>query len=149
MAMARALRSGRVRRPSAEGVPLAVSIALATLMVWLARGPFDAPAARVEAVPLSALELIAPSGTLATFPRSFSWSESPNVDVYEITVANAEERRTLFRQRGNVPGLQLTIDAGSEPPPGEYVWEVLAFRRGVPCARGVGRFVVRPPAGSP
>ena len=118
-------------------------------MVWLARGPFDAPPAHGGVVSLLPLELRAPVGTLTAFPRSFSWGESPGTDLYEISVANEADRRTLFRQRGDVAGLQLTFDPGAEPPPGAYVWEVTAYRRGVPLARGVARFVVGPEAALP
>ena len=130
-------------------VPLAVATGLAALMLWLARGPFGAPAP-AGTVALGALTLLEPEGELARFPRRFAWEPLPGADGYEITVANEGERRTLFRQRGATPVLTVAVEAAAEPPPGPYVWEVLALRHSLPVARGVGRFTVRPdPAPSP
>ncbi|MFN8179871.1 MAG: hypothetical protein U0167_18210 [bacterium] len=122
--------------------PLIAAALIGAAMVWLAHGPFDAPAA--ERVPLIEMRVVQPSGVVSAFPRRFAWRACPGAELYEITVANETERRTLFRQRGPVPGLDLTIAPGAEPPPGRYVWEVLALRHGLPLGRGVGNFVVRP-----
>jgi hypothetical protein len=122
--------------------PLIAAALIGAVMVWLARGPFDAPA--VERVPMLTIDIDQPSGLLSAFPRRFAWRECPGTELYEVTVANETERRTLFRQRGAVPGLELTIAEGSEPPAGRYVWEVLALGHGLPLGRGVGHFVVQP-----
>jgi len=123
--------------------PLIVAAALGAAMVWLARGPFDAPA-KTERVAVPNIVIELPKGVVGSFPRRFSWHPVNGAEYYEITVANESERRTLFRQRGNVAGLDLTIAKEAEPPPGSYLWEVLAVKGGVPVGRGVGRFVVQP-----
>jgi hypothetical protein len=122
--------------------PLLVALLIGAAMVWLARGPFDAPA--MESIPLATIRTLEPKGDVAAFPRRFSWQACPGADLYEISVGNEATRQMLFRQRGPLPGLDLSIAAGAEPPPGRYVWEVLAFRRDVPTGRGVGAFEVRP-----
>jgi hypothetical protein len=117
-------------------------------MAALARGPFDAPRAGGTAG-LPPLALRSPAGELSSFPRTFAWIPAPDADLYEITVVSAADGRALFRQRGDTAHLELTFDPGAEPPPGAYVWEVRAYRRGVPCARGTMRFEVRPTPAAP
>ncbi len=121
-------------------VPLATAVALAAAMLWLASGPFDTPPPPPGPAPI---ELTEPRGPVPAFPTRFAWKPVPGADLYEITVTHEDTATPLFRQRGPVAGLDLTIDGGSEPPPGRYAWEVLAAREGVLLARGTAHFHVR------
>jgi len=109
-------------------------------MIWLAgaiEGGTSHPAG-------TTLELLSPHGELDRFPRRFAWSPIEGADLYEIFVASVdEEARPLFRQRGPSCELELAVDDGAEPPPGEYAWEVLALRAGRTLARAAGTFAVR------
>jgi hypothetical protein len=121
-------------------LPLVAAALLAAWMLWLARGPFD-PVPEGDRT-LAPMRLTEPLGPQPAFPRRFAWEEVPGTALYEISVANAETGATLFRQRGRVAGLDLSIDPASMPPPGNYVWQVEAFRGSHANARGVGRFTV-------
>jgi hypothetical protein len=117
-------------------MPVGVAAGLGLLMVWLAGAPL-APGAP------ALMALFAPHGELAEFPSRFSWSEVSGANLYEIFVAPADvEAEPLFRQRGPSPILDLAFEDGAEPPPGDYVWEVLALRDGRPIARGAASFTV-------
>lgn len=119
--------------------PLATAAALAAAMLWLASGPFDTPPPPPGPAPI---ELTEPRGPVPTFPTRFAWPPVPGATLYEVTVTNEDTATPLFRQRGPVAGLDLAFDVGSEPPPGRYVWEVLAARGDTLAARGTARFEV-------
>jgi hypothetical protein len=122
-----------------------VAALVGAAMLWLAGGPFDGPPPG-EGRSVEALELLAPRGEVAAFPRRFEWRPLPAAALYEITVVNEETGAAIFRQRGPTARLDLDVEPGSEPPPGAYVWEVIAIRDGQPLARGGGRFRVAEPA---
>jgi len=125
-------------------LPTIVAGVVAAGMLWLAGEPFTLVEGGPQAVELPAIPLHEPRGELPSFPVRFEWREVRGADLYEITVARPEAEEVLFRQRGNTTLLELEWDAASEPPPGEYVWEVIATRKGFPVALGAGEFRVRP-----
>jgi len=66
-------------------------------------------------------------------------------DAYEIFVSSVEEgSEPLFRQRGPLNGLHLDFEEGTEPPAGDYYWEVRALRDGNTIDLASGGFRVRP-----
>jgi hypothetical protein len=120
-----------------DWLPIALACPLAALMLWLAGAPLARVAAPAELV------LLVPWGDVRAFPRRFEWSEATGASLYEVSVAPAVEGADpLFRQRGPSSVLDLSFDNGAEPPPGRYVWEVLALREGRTIARGAGSFRV-------
>ncbi len=119
--------------------PLAAAVVLAAAMLWLASGPFDTPPPPPGPAPI---DLIEPVGPVRSFPTRFAWKPVSGATLYEITVTHEDTATPLFRQRGPVAGLDLTIDKGSEPPPGRYVWEVLAADGRTLLARGTAHFEV-------
>lgn len=119
--------------------PLLTAVLFAAAMLWLAGGPFDVPPPPPGLAPVSLRE---PLGPQPAFPVRFAWDPVPGATRYEITVTNEDANTPLFRQRGPVAGLDLTIDPAAEPPPGRYVWEVLAAREGEVIARGTAHFEV-------
>lgn len=133
-------------------LPTVVAGVVAAGLLWLAGEPFPVVEGGLQPLDLPAIPLEEPRGEYPSFPVRFEWREVRGADLYEITVARPEAEEVLFRQRGNTTLLELDWDAGSEPPPGEYVWEVIATRKGFPVAMGAGTFVVRgaePGAGPP
>lgn len=127
---------------ASAAAPIVVATGIAALMLWLAAGPFDPPAGG-QGVSLPPLALVEPSGAVPSFPRRFTWRPLAGADTYEITVVDAREGNALFRQRGSTAQLELQFDPGAEPASGAYAWEVLAYARGRPVARGEGRFTVQ------
>lgn len=126
--------------------PLVAAVLIAAAMIWLARGPFDdIREAGGRSDGFAVMTLREPVGTQVAFPRRFAWDPVDGATLYEISVGKAEAGELLFRQRGTVPGLDLTIDPQSMPPPGAYAWEVEAFRGSTRLAKGNARFDVLPP----
>lgn len=114
--------------------PTIWAAAIAGAMIWLAGAPLSPPPA-VQA------GLLEPSGVVQGFPRRFAWTPVPEASFYEITVTPAGGE-PLFRQRGSGTVLELAIDAGAEPPPGAYTWEVVVYGAGGEMARAQAGFVV-------
>jgi hypothetical protein len=122
--------------------PIVFATGFAALMLWLAGDPFGP---RLGDPPfLTSMTLTEPHGDHDRFPRAFAWAPVTGAQEYEITVTSPAEKRLLFRQRGTTTRLDLQVAAGAEPPPGSYVWEVVALRGGLAIARGEGRFAVSP-----
>jgi hypothetical protein len=132
--------------------PTATAVGVALVMLFLASNPFDPPADGAGgAAALPPVSLLVPRGELAGFPGEFRWKPVRGADRYEITVHRMPadgaggEPELLFRQRGETAFLEVDWDPGSAPPPGRYVWQVVAERRGFPVAAGAGEFAVRAP----
>ena len=120
-----------------DWVPIGIAATLAALMLWLAGAPL-APVAQP-----ATLVLLAPRGETPAFPRRFEWSEVPGTSLYEISVTpEGPGADPLFRQRGPSARVDLSFDAGAEPAPGAYVWEVRALQEGRTIARASGSFRV-------
>ena len=133
-------------------LPTVVAGVVAAGMLWLAGEPFTLQEGGLRPIELPVIQLHEPQGEHPAFPVHFEWQPVRGADLYEITVAAdgaAEGAEVLFRQRGNTTVLELDWDPESEPPPGAYVWEVIATRKGFPVAMGGGRFVVGPRAAEP
>jgi hypothetical protein len=124
-----------------EWFPTAAALAIGAAIVWLAGAPFEIR----ERPPRPALRLLEPAGELHEFPSRFAWTPVEGAAGYEISLtALAPEERLVFRQRGGSSVLDLDFDAGAEPGPGLYRWEVLALRGGSVAARGSAEFRVGP-----
>jgi hypothetical protein len=130
-------------------LPTIVAGVVAAGMLWLAGEPFTLVEGGARTLELPAIPLQEPRGDLEAFPVRFQWQPVRGADLYEITVAREDAAEMLFRQRGNTTLLELDWDSGDEPPPGDYVWEVIATRKGFPVAAGAGTFSVRSPDGPP
>jgi hypothetical protein len=130
--------------PRIEWEPTLVALAIAMVLLWLAGGPLTLPESFSGPDPIPAFALLAPSGELPAFPREFRWLPVPGADVYEVTVIPANGGAPLFRQRGPTTIVEVEVEPGLEPPPGSYVWEVVALRSGEEIARGARSFDVAP-----
>ena len=118
--------------------PSVLAAGIAVGMVWLSGAPFDPPAA----FPTHAL--VTPLGDTAGFPRHFEWSQVAGAEEYEVSVLTAAEE-LVFRQRGPSTVLDVEIEPGREPPPGDYRWEVRALQGTETLARALGDFRVVAP----
>ncbi|MGQ0720515.1 MAG: hypothetical protein ACT4PE_02950 [Candidatus Eiseniibacteriota bacterium] len=124
--------------------PLVLSVIAGALMVWLAGGPFEPRGALVAPGGQPAMLIEPRPGPSPGFPRRFSWTPVAGADEYVVTVGPAGGA-ILFRQRGETTELELSVDAGADPPPGDYLWEVAAFAQGRPLGTATGTFTVRAP----
>jgi hypothetical protein len=114
-------------------------------MVWLAGGPLEREQAALVAPGGQPAMLLEPRpGPARAFPRRFRWMPVTGADEYVVTVT-ADGGAVLFRQRGGTTELELSIDPGAEPPPGDYLWEVAASAGGRPLGTATGTFTVRAP----
>jgi len=133
-------------RPRIEWQPSFVAAAIAMLLWWLAQSPFEIPEepSGGHRVAAPAFALVAPMGELSAFPREFRWLPVPGAEIYEVTVTAHGADSPLFRQRGTTTILAVDVEPGRVPPPGTYVWEVVALRDGVELARSSRTFDVAP-----